>query len=433
MQIQKKCPLCNTKATKNEVRSIYANRVIAMNTEEVTEYKNLLENKERENKQRQLQIDSLQFELKMTKDLVQNLKQEIMVLKKSAVSSSNAVASSTRPKTYKLFLEKNIEITRDGGCKVMIHAKRIKSLMITQKSTQLLFPGYGIRFIDSTTFRPSNEFLHASTKQIRDLSLDVDEEHLLSTSFDKGAKLFNLQQRRLVCSFSPDDQSFWASAFDIERPNFVYLGAQIGGSTLIYDVRNPQTFVQELKAEDDISPTIKICPVAARDDFPFGGFFVCKLNSVWFYEFDEARQTFGTKLAVDGTFSSMSYEAETHRIVISARPSRNHNKSRFIVGELMKVGGSTHIRIWGTCEGSSIQSTMRRSAHIRIDDKNSIVAAYLEDTKSLCTWTAPNCIRMTSALLSDPVVDLCAVYTSVNTYLTALSDNKCRIYKLDVA
>lgn len=405
--------------------------MIAADTTEINEIKKLLENEQNVTKMHKDEIDSLRFQLKIQRDHVNKLEQDLADLKKSAINLNNTVAA-TRPKTYKLFMEKNIEITRDGGCKVMIHGKRIKSLMITQKSTQSLFPGYGIRFIDSTTFRPSNEFLHAATKQMRDLCLDNDEDHLLTTSLDKGAKLFSVQQRRVVSTFAPDEQSFWASAFDYDRPKFVYLGAERGGSTFIYDIRNPQTFVQELKAEDDKSPIIKICPMPARDDFPFGGFFVCKLSSVWFYEFDSAQQTIGTKLAVDGPFISMSYEVETQHIVISARPTSQHRKSRFIVAELMKVEDSTHIRIWGTCLGSTVQSAMRRSAQIRIDNKNSIVAAYLEDTKSLVTWTAPNCARMTTASLGDPIVDLCPIYSTVNTYLTALSDNRCRVYKLEV-
>ncbi len=404
-----------------------------MDTMELNAIKQRLEKEENANKRHKEEVDSLRFELKLQRDVVHKLEQELVELKKSTVTLSNAVTSSAaKPKTYKLFMEKNIEITKDGGCKVMIHGKRVNSLMLTQKSTQSLFPGYGIRFIDSTTFRPSNEFLHASPKQIRDLCLDSDEDHLLTTSMDKGAKLFSLQQRRVVSTFSPDDQSFWAAAFDSERSKFIYLGAERGGSTFIYDIRNPQTFVQELKAEDDRTPIIKICPMASRDDFPFGGFFVCKLNSVWFYEYDASQQTIGTKLAVDGPFISMGYDAETQHIVISARPSTHHKKSRFIVAEIMKVEDSTHIRIWGTCLGSTVQSGMRRTAQIRIDNKNSIVAAYLEDSKSLCTWTAPNCTRMTVASLSDPVVDLCPIYSTVNTYLTALSDNKCRVYKLEV-
>lgn len=403
-----------------------------MDTREMNEYKKKLEIEEGVNKKQKEEIDTLRFQLKLERDMIRNLQVEVNELKKSATTSHAVMSSMAKSRTYKLFMEKNIEITKDGGCKVMIHGKRIKSLLLTQKSTQSLFPGYGIRFIDSTTFRPSNEFLHASSKQLRDLSLDNDEDHLLTTSMDKGAKLFSLQQRRVVSTFSPDDQSFWAAAFDCERPRYLYLGAERGGSTFIYDMRNPQTVVQELKAEDDKTPIIKICPVAARDDFPFGGFFVCKLNSVWFYEYDASQQTIGTKLSVDGPFISMSYESVTQHIVITARPTINHKKSRFIVAELMKVDDATHIQIIGTCLGSTVQSAMRRSAQIRVDDKNSIVAAYLEDTKTLCTWTAPNCARMTSAPLSDAVVDLCPIYSTVNTYLTALSDNKCRVYKLEV-
>lgn len=404
-----------------------------MDVKAINEVREQLEKEESINKKHKAEIDSLRFQLKLERDVIRKLEREAVELRQSANTLRNAVASSSaKPKTYKLFMEKNIEISRDGGCKVMVHGKRIKSLMLTQKSTQSLFPGYGIRFIDSTTFRPSNEFLHASGKQLRDLSLDHEEDHLLITSMDKGAKLFNLQQRRLVTTFAPENQSFWASAFDCDRQKLIYLGAERGGSTFIYDVRNPQTFVQELKAEDDKTPIIKICPVAARDDFPHGGFFICKLNSVWFYEYDAAQQTIGTKLAVDGPFISMSYESTTKDIIISARPTSQHKKSRFIVAELMKVDDATHIQVKGSCLGSTVQSAMRRSAHIRLDDRNSIVAAYLEDSKSLCTWTTSDFSRKTSVSLSDPVVDLCPIYSTVNTYLTALSDNKCRVYKLDV-
>jgi len=236
----------------------------------------------------------------------------------------------------------------------------------------------------------------------------------------------------LVSTFSPDDKVFWAAAFDYERPKYIYLGAERGGSTYIYDTRNPQSFVHELKVEDDMSPVIKICPVSAREDFPFGGFFVCKLNSVWFYEFDASQQTIGTKLAVDGPFVSMNYEQETQHIMISARPTNSQKKSRYIIAELMKIEDATHIRIHGTCLGSSVQSVMRRSSLIKLDSKNTIVAAYLEDAKSLCTWSAPACTRMVSASLSDPVLDICPIYSNGNTYLTALSDNKCRIYKLEI-
>lgn len=400
-----------------------------MDTTEIVKYKKLLEKEEIINKKQKEEIDSLRYQLKLEKDLVDKLKKEIDELKSSTVNLSKFV-TATKTKTYKLFMEKNLEITKDGGCKVMIHGKRIKSLMISQKNPGM-FPGYGIRFVDSTTFRPNN-FLPTSSKQIRDITLDVDEEHLLTTSLDKGAKLFNLQQRRVVSVFAPEDKAFWAAAFDCERPKYIYLGAERGGSTYIYDTRNPQSFVHELKMEDDMSPVIKICPIAAREDFPFGGFFVCKLNSVWFYEFDASQQTIGTKLAVDGPFVSMNYEQETQHILMSARPTNNQKKSRYIVAELMKVEGTTNIQIWGTCLGSTVQSVMRRSTLIRIDTKNSIVAAYLEDVKSLCTWSAPSCTNMVSASLTDPVVDLCPIYTNANPYLTALSDNKCRVYKLEI-
>lgn len=77
-----------------------------MDTSEVNRYKKLLDTEQSLNKRNKEEIDSLRFQLKIQQDVVYKLEQEIVEMRKSAVTLSNAVTSSTRTRSYKLFMEK---------------------------------------------------------------------------------------------------------------------------------------------------------------------------------------------------------------------------------------------------------------------------------------------------------------------------------------
>lgn len=327
-------------------------------------------------------------------------------------------------------MEKNIDICNEAGCRVILYGKKDNLLIVSQKATRSLFPGFGIRFIDPTTFTTSS-FYNTAVKCIRDMSLDASEELLVTASQDRGTKLFDIHNRSIVNTFNPCDKILWSSAFDYERPKNVYFGTSTG-STFKYDIRNPTTYVDELITEGDGSPVINICPVVAeKSNIQFGGILVCKLQSIWFFENASTQAITPIKLSVDGPFTSMSYDRLNNYVLISTRPNSKHPTTRHLIGKLKKINDVVTLIIENCFNGSKTAKIMIRSSQMRIEeDDDVVVAAYLEDKHCLTTWSNNNKNKFQSLPVADTIYDSCAIYTPSCLYLGAVTDMKCRIYKV---
>lgn len=338
--------------------------------------------------------------------------------------------SLAAPKMYKIALEKNIELNREPGCRAMAYGRRTQTLVLSQKSATTLFPGFGVRFLNAYNLQVTNSLLHISTKQLRDISLDKDEELLLTASIDKGAKLFSIPNKCPISQFTPSESLLWAVSFDSIRTKSIYIGAQ-NGNTYLYDIRNPQTYIEEFSTVGDASPVISITSLPQSDPtLPFGGFLVCKLQSLWFYEYTASQQIIPTKLLVDGPFVSMTYDDNTKFILISTRPTAKYGAARHLVGNLTKIEQTVVFNVVSTIIGSKVEKVMIRSTQMKVDDEN-LVAAYLQDTNTLATWNVRNAIRMQSFVVKDIIYDTCPMYVNNKVMLATLSDTKCRIYNVN--
>lgn len=370
------------------------------------------------------------FNVKITEQL-ENIKKNAINLSISTLSDSQ---SPLQAKMYKLYRERTINICHEPGCRVLIHGRSINKLIVSQKSTQSLFPGFGVRFIDLPTFRPS-QFLHMTTKQVRDLSFDMDEELLAAASMDKVIKLYNVSNRQCVSQFMPSDSSIWSVAFDRSRAKAMYLGTQ-HGATYVYDIRQPNNFLSEHKAPGDMSPVINICSISPDNpEFPFGGFLVCKLQSLWFYEYNSEEVVVGTKFPLAGPFVSMSYNELTQHILISTRPTAAQPSCRYVVANLRRIEGTVVLNIITTMLGSKVQAVMARCAQISHDD-TMIVAAYMQDSKQLQTWRVDTekkeNLRMQTLPIEECVLDMCPIYINEkNVCVGALTETKCRIFTIN--
>lgn len=283
----------------------------------------------------------LRLELDLQRKFNTKLEQQLAQTKMSAYNlaynvSQAASSSSVRQNVYKLSRECTISICPEPGCRVLTHGRKLNRLIVSQKSVQSLFPGFGVRFVDLPTFRATS-FLHMAVKQVRDLALDNDEQLLAAASMDRTCKLFTINNRGVCASFTPTDKPIWSVAFDKSRSKMIYFGTQHGNG-YSYDVRQPNTFVEEYKTPGDMSPVINICSVSPyQPEFPFGGFLVCKLQSLWFYEYTATQTVTATRLALSGPFVSMTYDDSTHNILIATRPTSLEPLSQYIFAELRKV------------------------------------------------------------------------------------------------
>lgn len=83
--------------------------------------------------------------------------------------------------------------------------------------------------------------------------------------------------------------------------------------------------------------------------------------------------------------------------------------------------------------GSKVQAVMSRSTQISFDN-STLVAAYLQDTKYLQTWQVRAAqqrhVRMQSLPIDECVLDTCPIYLNDNVFLGALTETKCRVFRV---
>lgn len=425
----KTCPTCKSRAHPRDFRQLYAKRIVVVDKSEEYRLQNLYESEKKKSFELATSVGSLQVELALSRVQIERLENQLEYAKLNGmVSAGTSSAMTPNSNTYKLSMEKTMMINREPGCRSMVYGRRSQYLFVSQKSSQSLFPGYGVRFFNVDGFILSNSFMHMSVKQIRDLSLDNDEEMIVSASMDLTVKMYSVPNKCPVSVFTPTDKPIWSCAFDCVRPKYLYLGSQ-NGSTYTYDIRSPHNYVQEHKTIGDMSPVVSICPVPCNEIFPLGGFIVCKLQSMWFYEYNAAQNVIANKLIVDGPFIAVSYDERTRQLLISTRPSSKYATTRYIIAELTRVDQTVVLHRTITMNGSKTQKVMTRCAQMKIMD-DTVVAAYLEDSKKLTTWnTQKSTVRMQSLPVDNTIYDMCPFYVNQKVFLGALSESHLRLFQ----
>lgn len=158
---------------------------------------------------------------------------------------------------------------------------------------------------------------------------------------------------------------------------------------------------------------------------------VCQLTALTFYEYAAASDTaVPTRLNVEGPFLSMQYDAVLDTLLISARSNPNAPQSRFILGQLDKVDNTPVLKVKATIYGSKATPIMTRPTQLGVED-NTLVVGYLQDTKQLMMHDVRREERVQTMPVNEVIYDICPVATQAGSYLAALTDNKCRVYKVN--
>uniref|UniRef100_A0A182NGW1 RING-type E3 ubiquitin transferase n=1 Tax=Anopheles dirus TaxID=7168 RepID=A0A182NGW1_9DIPT len=435
------CATCKARATMRDIRFIYARCIKAVdNTRE--------EELQQELTREKLKVRDLNIKLSITNAELAHQRQVVDTLKLTLEAYSRGAGgclgdkklpgeSVERRHSYKLFLEKNMEITREPGCRAMAYVAKHQLLLVSQKSTQPLFPGYSVRMLQVPEFSASAgaTSLLVSARSVRDIAVDASDDLFVCATMEKAVKVFSILNRTVQCTITPaQDAVLWSCAFDKERSKFLYLGSQ-RGSVYVYDIRQPDQLLEEFRVgheQHDFTAVIKICPVEPTSTIPCGGFLVCKLKSVWFYEYTPSQQVESHLLNIVGAFSSMSYEPASGHILISLRPTTD-KPTALVLATLEKLNGVFALRTQHTFEGSRVQKVMYRSAQVYLNDADTLVASYVEEGKMLATWcTNSGSRRLQQLPISEGILDICPIRaTPGQTYLAALSDCRCRIYRIN--
>ncbi|XP_041983920.1 E3 ubiquitin-protein ligase RFWD3-like [Aricia agestis] len=401
------CPTCKSKASLKDIRCIYARRLVAADTTQITELQKQVEILQSEKNRTEL-------ELQKSKIAHRACVMQLEVLRSTLLKQQGSNDQPLR-KTWRFALEKNLEICKDGGCRVATYNCRTYELYVSQKSTNNLFPGYGIRKINCIDYK-LGQFVHLHPKAIRDMTYSQPRDLLLSVGLDNSVRVV---ERGLPTATIQCGVPLWSVSWDYLRSNEFYVGG-VGGVIHQYDIRNPGSYIQRLTPPGDLSPVVSLCSTEY-------GLLSCQLNSCWLWV-AQRRCWEPRSLPVDGPFMSLCYDNDSHRAIVACRPVGNE-KSKLTVCKLKSSPSSGEVLfdVERTLLGSSRSTVMSRSAWVKATGAT-WVASHSE-SESCLNLHGLDGARTISLPAAEPALDVYATQINGDTLLAALSDSRLRIYK----
>lgn len=277
--------------------------------------------------------------------------------------------------------------------------------------------------------------MHVSAKQIRDLVVtdypESQPNHILTATMESCGRLYDVTSKSHLLSFKPTsngqpEEQLWCCGFG--QSDVMWFGGQ-RGTVFQFDKRNPTQQRSEIKASGPVINVSYVPPI--QNVLPYGGILVCTLKEVCFYQFlGSSEETSRIPINIEGPFSSMSYDPLTGFVLIMTRCGKI--PSRYIMGRFEGTGGTgVALVVKHTFLGSDVMPVVSRPVQFHVSGTDSVLmTAYLQSTKMLTTWAVANNLKLQSMSVSDTILDLCPVYLRGVRHLAALTDTKCRIFKI---
>lgn len=429
----KSCPQCKTKTCNRDIRFIYATKVrVEDNSREVAAKLELEELQLRYNElKKDNSLNSVQIAVQKAE--IRQLREEIEFLKNSCRTTTDRATAGIRTiKTCRVYMEKNLDFKENLNSRLMKYMSRNKKLIVSQKSpTSALFPGHGLKLIDFSTYR-AERFINASNSVVTDFSIDSSESFLVAASKEASCKMYHIPTSASNCVFTPPGNSpIWSCAFDHERPNNLYLGAQ-NGVTYIYDTRRSTEVLREIVNPQARSPVKFTIAIKPNSHFERGGFFTVHVRGVFFYEYLTTGEFASTTLNINEPVLTMSYDEKTEMVLITKGPNANFVQSRHVLMKLSKEDGIPVLNEIYSFNGTSSNfPDLSRPTQIKVPD-GLIVLNYHQDTKMLQARSPSTDLLHELHIASDPITDLCPIYIDNTCWFAALSHSRCRMFKVIV-
>ncbi|KAK2581156.1 hypothetical protein KPH14_007965 [Odynerus spinipes] len=426
----RRCPQCNRKAAVKDIRMLYAKKLVCIDTSELEVLKDQLSTVTAEKNRIEVELSKCSLRQKLYEQQLTNMKTHIAELESqlSTVKQDFNRCQSTSTKTStKFHLERSLEICKEDGCRVLDYNPWYGLLVVSQKSTNSLFAGYGIKKVDVENLVP-RQFVFLHTQAIRDITFHTSQQSvLLSVGFDKCAKLIDIQNNIVMHTYTTDF-TLWSCCWSGDDPNTFFAGTQ-NGSIMQFDIRQTSSFVGLLESPGDRSPVISLAtvPANAGSGISRGGFIACHLSSCCTYEKTES--TYKPKsMQLQGPFIAVRYDKKNNHALISCRPNEQLPHARHIVCSIEKGNDEMVLcNIVHTFYAGNSQRFMSRPCHICVDN-DTLVAAHQESINSIPLWSISTGKQIYTLPVSDPVIDMSSFKINDNVYLATLSTKKLRIY-----
>lgn len=409
-QRKKTCPSCKKHVSRNDIRYIYAKKVITVDTHVVELLKKQLVDVNCEKVQLQMELTKSKCRESLLMQEVASLKQQIMEFSAKNVPQK---IKSMPSNTVKLYKDKSLEIS--SGCRVFDANTRLNTIAVSSKSPNALFAGFGIRKVTISDYKLAT-FLPLHSDAIRDVAFHPENNGLLTASLDKFCKFVDCSTNSTAISIGCGIE-LWSCCWDSINENIFYVGTR-QGSVLRYDLRQPSNYVSVYNVPGDMSPVVSVASFSKEG---LSAVISCKLNSLWAFSGNEDTPM---QLPVDGPFISMRCEPLTKQVLVSSRPNSNFPYTRHT---LFTVDKSSQCNIVHTFRVDSKPNFLTRSCFIM--HKNDYVAAHSEKDKCVVLWSINTGSKVTSAPAYDPVLDLCSFKINDEQFLISLTEKKMDFFK----
>lgn len=447
----RKCPQCNKKAKHNDIVVLYARSLRALDTSEQERMKSDLLNEQMLRKQAELESAQCRLQLQVLIDKCTKLNSRVQDLEKLVVrhqnpamlqySGSQALCGNCLPSSQsqrKYNSEKTFTISQTGNCRILAYCDGLSCLVASQPSPQASFlPGFGVKML-STADMKSSQYIPMHSKQIRGLSFSSQSKGLLlSASLDNTIKLTSLETNTVVQTYNTG-RPVWSCCWCLDENNYIYAGLA-NGSILIYDLRNTNTYIQELVPQKARCPLVSLSylPRAAVAAFPYGGLLAGTLENASFWELKADFRHKPHVLSLEpGGFVDFQTESNTRHCLVTYRPDKNHNTVRTVLLEMSYKLDDAGEPVCSclpvqTFLGGPTCKLLTKNAIFQSPENNGnvLVCTGDEASQSALLWNAGSGLLLQTLKTDEPVLDICPFETNQNSYLATLTEKIVHIYK----
>ncbi|XP_002732699.2 uncharacterized protein LOC100377562 [Saccoglossus kowalevskii] len=442
-----KCPQCNAKSKKSEIRVIYAKAVRTMDTAERDRALKDLEMEKEVRRKSELEAAQLKMQYQLAMDECNRLKAQLHSQDRVGMAgpstytgaSCSGISSSSQPShkggAYKL--DKTIHISPNGGCRVMAYNPTQYALVLSMPSPNQLFPGHGIKKLSMMDMK-SNQYVTIHSKMLRDCCFNNRQDGLLLTaSVDKTIKITSLLSNTVVQTYACQ-VPVWSCAWNLDDTNYVYAGLQ-NGSIVMYDTRNTLTQVAQFNRDGSRCPIVSLQYVEndINSSFKACGLLTGSLEGVQFWEKKAAAEYKPHILPLEGSCTYVSFERTTRHCMASFRPNKNHPFIKHLMCELQSRSGDCISS--STCSSNTVQtfyggSTMKLLTRSRLfasplGSGQVLACAGDESSLSAHIWNGSNGNLQQKLPANSPILDACPFVLDGQHMLAIMTEKLVKIHR----
>ncbi|XP_033232260.1 E3 ubiquitin-protein ligase RFWD3-like isoform X4 [Belonocnema kinseyi] len=424
----RRCPECNTKAAKKDIRVLYAKKLYCLDNAEEEKLKDQLKATNIQKEQVEKQLGEYKTKVKMFEYQINSMQKRIDELefeRKMNYHHSNMNPMMCLKKL--LQKERSFSICQRAGCRVMAYNPWHRILVTSLKSTHPTRSDHGISKIVLDSF-VSMPYRRVHNGAIRDLDFQADHPNmLLSAGFDKRVILTDIRDGCREINYYQETAQLWSCAWSKDAPHYFFAGTQ-NGCIVKYDVRQSVAAVDIIHNPDDRSPIVSLAAVPSNSAGAFrtGGFLACHLNTCYAYTLKDGIYQ-GNRMSLDGPFMSVRYDEKNNNCLVSCRSNPRRPHVRHYVCDVEKdEEDGFQCNIVHTFHAGASQKILSRPCHMYVED-DTMVVANNDSTGNVLLWSVATGKEVYKLSIHDSVVDTCS-FELENRYLAILTLKDLHLY-----